>query len=130
MVWAAFSLLGKVGRHFHLILLSVGANPDNLLRFKCRFYRLPVVCQQQDKATEHVSASARLWLGLCKVETLEWPASSPDLNPMESHWPTSMFGKCTLYASNRQYLSVEALKEALLEVCDGISDQVLQNIVT
>lgn len=40
----------------------------------------------QDGASIHSSAEAGLWLRSHRIEVMEWPPSSPDLNPTENMW--------------------------------------------
>jgi hypothetical protein len=41
---------------------------------------------QQDSATIHVANSTWEWFLQNEVHVIDWPANSPDLNPMENVW--------------------------------------------
>ena len=50
----------------------------------------------QDGALIHSSAEVCLWLCSHRIEVMEWPATSPDLNPTENMWRGSK-GKIRRY---------------------------------
>ncbi len=50
----------------------------------------------QDGASIHSSAEVCLWLRSHKIEVMEWPLTSPDLNPTENMWKASK-GKVRRY---------------------------------
>ena len=53
---------------------------------------------------------------------LQWPACSPDINPVENLWDILVH---RVYARNRQFQTVDALRVAILEGWYGIQEDIL-----
>lgn len=81
---------------------------------------------QQDNASIHASRETRRYLNERDIAVLEWPACSPDLNPIENVWGHLARA---IYAGNKQYQSVAQLKQAILAGWNKISLQTPQNYV-
>lgn len=81
---------------------------------------------QQDNASIHTSRETMDWLKQYGIEVLEWPACSPDLNPIENLWEYLVK---VIYAENRQYQSVNELKTAILTAWNNIPQEIIQNLI-
>jgi len=129
MIWGAFSAYGKSSIAFIGTRLdSRGYQKilqDHLLPFMQKF---PSVNHtfMQDNASIHASRSTSEWLRENKVETLPWPARSPDINPIENVWGLIVRD---IYSDCRQYDNVAQLKTAIQEAWDRISPEILRNLV-
>ena len=79
-----------------------------------------------DGASVHRSIVTTNWLEKKKIKVIEWPAHSPDLNPMENIW-----GSLTraVYANGRQFKNKDDLKKEVLKQWSQIKPKILLNHV-
>lgn len=129
MVWGAFGFNGQTS----LAILSGKQTSrnyqetlkNNLLPF-CDIIGGPDCIFQQDNASIHTSISTKAWLHQKNVHVMDWPALSPDLNPIENVW--GILSR-RVYANSKQYFSVDELKAAIEREWYNIEPEVLQNLV-
>jgi len=103
MAWGGF------GRNDETSLALVAGKSDssdyiqtlktNLIPFGRKICRKNWIFQQ-DNAPIHASKETKTWLDLKKINLLEWPAYSPDLNPIENLW--GIMAR-RVYANGKQY---------------------------
>ncbi|CAD6189622.1 unnamed protein product [Caenorhabditis auriculariae] len=99
MVWAAFC----GNRDDYQQLLA-----QHLLPYLRRRRRANMI-YQQDNASVHASNSTLAWFAAKNVVLLDWPACSPDLNPVENLWSVLVR---RVYANAKQYTTVNDLKKS------------------
>lgn len=129
MVWAAFGHHGKspicfishrMNSQMYTSLL------DNvLIEFSESFWGENFVFQQ-DNAAIHVSKMTKDFFKDKQIELLEWPACSPDLNPIENVWGLLSYN---VYLNGRQYETLADLKKAIVEEWRKIDLNTLQRLV-
>ncbi|PIC13282.1 hypothetical protein B9Z55_027908 [Caenorhabditis nigoni] len=73
---------------------------------------------QQDNASIHKSTQTLAWFSQEKIEDMEWPACSPDLNPIEN-----LCGILVrrVYRHGKQYGNAQELKNAISDAWDSIT---------
>lgn len=79
---------------------------------------------QHDNAPIHASYWTGFFLQRNCINVLNWPACSPDLNPIENIWGQIVR---IIYAENKQYSTVAELKKAILAAWNSLSLQTLKN---
>ena len=81
---------------------------------------------QQDNAPCHRAKNTIEWFEKVGIDVLEWPARSPDLNPVEN-----LFGMLALavYGSGKQYSSTNELKISIERAWSMIPESALKNLI-
>ena len=129
MIWAGFSAFGTTSLAFMKPKTKSKGYQDileaNLLPYIGRFPSVKFVFQQ-DNASIHASKSTKKWIAQQKVDLMDWPSRSPDLNPIENLWGILVRD---VYADCRQFNSVDELKKAILDAWSRISVEVLKKLV-
>ena len=75
---------------------------------------------QQDNAPSHVLNKTMAYLkkkGISENEIMDWPANSPDLNPIENYWGIL---KREIYEGGRQFSSMNDLWEAVKDAAKSV----------
>jgi len=130
MIWGAFDYFGKSMLYFFKQNINsntyIGALESHLLPFFDSL-ELDEIVFQQDNARPHVSSTTLEWLERRGIETLDWPAYSPDLNPIENLWGVLVQ---RVYANGRVYDNINDLKISIKNEWERIPKNILENLVT
>ena len=129
MVWAAFSWSGKS----EICFVSHRLNSARYIEV-LESHLLPVAegiagkdyVFQQDNAPCHSSKLVKSWLTSNKINSMKWPAYSPDLNPIENLW--GILSR-KVYENGRQFKDIESLKAAILESWASIEVEMCQKLI-
>jgi len=81
---------------------------------------------QQDNAPIHTARLTKAFFKESQIPVLEWPARSPDLNPIENLWGIL---SQRVYANGKQFSTLKELKEAIMREWEKLDIQMLQNLV-
>lgn len=129
MVWGAFSSKGALELQFVTSRMNSADYIDvlkkSLVPYLRRFRRMRFT-YQHDNARIHVSRETSEWLKTQRVDILNWPACSPDINPMENLWAIMVR---RIYADNKQYVTVDELKVAILDAWRAIEPSIINNLI-
>ena len=86
----------------------------------------PVIFQQ-DNAPIHSAKITKEWFKTNKIATMDWPANSPDLNPIENIWKQL---KDNIQSQKVFPKNVNELKVALKKEWENLDSSVFEEVVT
>ncbi len=122
MIWAAMSSAGVDPLCFLKSTVNVAIYQEILEHFMIpsvdKLYGDADFIFQQDVAPAHTAQSTKSWFNGNGVTVLDWPANSPDLNPIENIW-----GCCKLCSSK-----VENSEEKTRRLRIGLSAEFLYSM--
>ena len=128
MVWGAISSVGTL----HLLCTDPSVTAEsyvNMLErdfFDVMDYNLPDdVIWMHDNAPAHRASYTREFFQRKGMEVLQWPARSPDLNPIENVWGIL---SQRLYCDGRTYHNTTELWEAVSVEWHQIGQETIQNL--
>ena len=125
----AFYIKGKAS----LVKMEVKQNAQKyyeilekrLLQFLANNYQNDTIFQQ-DHAAIHKAKLTTKWLQDHNIATLNWPAKSPELNPIENLW--GILAR-QVYADGRRFEDKEMLWCAVKECWEAIFNETLSNLI-
>ncbi|CAH2083903.1 unnamed protein product [Euphydryas editha] len=82
---------------------------------------------QQDNAPIHVASTTKKWFEDFGIRILEWPACSPDLNPMENVW--GILARKIYDQEKPQINNISQLKQRLQSCWSEISPKLLNELI-
>lgn len=134
MVWAGISMQAKT----ELVFIETGGRVGGLTanRYIEEILQDHVVpyagfigenfILMQDNARPHTAGSVRQYLQEVEIAAMDWPARSPDLNPIEHLWDQL---KKKVRARNPAPATKPDLKAALLEEWDSIDQDQVKKLI-
>jgi transposase len=132
MVWGGFSYSGK-------LTLCCGLPKMNSIKYTEMLDDVLITYMdenmddnaifQQDNAAIHTSRHSMKWFKDHNIPVLEWPACSPDLNPIENVWGMLSRKVYDAKAAGHQFKTVTELKCKILEAWSELDQTTLQRLV-
>jgi len=129
MVWGAFFADGRA----ELAFLDGNQNADDYIHTLSE-YLLPVTfghfgCEaifQQDNASIHTAARTKAFFDEVALDVMDWPALSPDLNPIEN---VLGYLSQVVYGDGKQYETKDQLKTAIQRAWSAMDQNYLRHLV-
>lgn len=129
MVWAAFSRKGKTP----IATISTRMNSESYVELLDSVL-IPFTEDimdnnfifQQDNAAIHVSKKSMAWFSDRNIQVMNWPARSPDLNPIENLW--GILAR-RVYSGGRQFGTVRELQTCVRDEWRKIPSEMLENLI-
>jgi len=129
MVWGAFHKSGALDLCFTSSRMKsvdyVKVLEDRLLPFLEENGERPFI-YMQDNASVHRSRETHRFFNAHSVNVLDWPACSPDLNPIENIW--RILARA-VYAKNKKFDNVKDLKTEILKQWSLLDKSLLINLI-
>lgn len=75
---------------------------------------------------QFMATTTKKWLKERKIDVLDWPATSPDMNPIENLW--GVLARKT-YANGRQYESLSSLKACIMKEWGKIDQDLCYRLI-
>uniref|UniRef100_A0A4W5R737 Transposase Tc1-like domain-containing protein n=1 Tax=Hucho hucho TaxID=62062 RepID=A0A4W5R737_9TELE len=130
MVWGGISLGGRTALH----VLARGSLTairyrDEILRPLVRPYAGavgPGFLQMQDNARPHVAGVCQQFLQEEGIDAMDWPARSPDLNPIEHIWDIM---SRSIHQRHVAPQTVQELADALVQVWEEIPQETIRHLI-
>jgi hypothetical protein len=80
---------------------------------------------QQDNASIHTAGTVKTWFRDQHIRVLEWPAKSPDLNPIENLWGIMVR---TVYRNGKQYNNIRELETAIKDCWAELDESIFKKL--
>uniref|UniRef100_A0A4W5MI74 Transposase Tc1-like domain-containing protein n=1 Tax=Hucho hucho TaxID=62062 RepID=A0A4W5MI74_9TELE len=130
MVWGGISLGGRTALH----VLARGSLTairyrDEILRPLVRPYAGavgPGFLLMQDNARPHVAGVCQQFLQEESIDAMDWPAHSPDLNPIEHIWDIM---SRSIHQRHVAPQTVQELADALVQVWEEIPQETIRHLI-
>ncbi len=129
MIWAAMSSAGVGPLCFLKSTVNAAIYQEILEHFMLlsadKLYGDADLLFQQDLAPAHTAKVTKSWFNDHGVTVLDWPANSPDLNPIENLW-----GIVKRKMRNKRPKNADELKATVKETWASIPPQQCHKLIT
>ena len=126
MVWGAFSLQEQLP----LVRLEGKQNGEKYAQLIKNSFFYQVMSDEfvlvHDNAPCHTAKVSKDKIEELKIDVLDWPAYSPELNPIENLWSHIV---TNIYAGGKTYDNVDELWEAIQQCWENIPKKIIKSLV-